>query len=95
MTERFHIIVEGLADLVFFEQYYRHLFGKSAPEGFIFKTDGKDNLNKFANKMRSMSANGGVNLVIFDADECFLYAEVLMVLSKDLDRFFFILIHKE
>ena len=69
MTERFHIIVEGLADLVFFEQYYRHLFGKSAPEGFIFKTDGKDNLNKFANKMRSMSANGGVNLVIFDADE--------------------------
>ena len=69
MTERFHIIVEGLADLVFFEQYYRHLFGKSAPEGFIFKTDGKDNLNKFANKMRSMSANGGMNLVIFDADE--------------------------
>ena len=69
MTERFHIIVEGLADLVFFEQYYRHLFGKSAPEGFIFKTDGKDNLYKFANKMRSMSANGGMNLVIFDADE--------------------------
>lgn len=69
MKERFHIIVEGLADLVFFEQYYQHLFGKPAPEGFIFKTDGKDNLNKFANKMRSMSANDGVNLVIFDADE--------------------------
>ena len=69
MKERFHIIVEGLADLVFFEQYYQHLFGKPAPEGFIFKTDGKDNLYKFANKMRSMSANDGVNLVIFDADE--------------------------
>ena len=69
MKERFHIIVEGLADLVFFEQYYKHLFGKPAPEGFIFKTDGKDNLDKFANKMRSMSANDGVNLVIYDADE--------------------------
>ncbi|MBR5959070.1 MAG: hypothetical protein IKZ99_11965 [Salinivirgaceae bacterium] len=69
MKERFHIIVEGIADLVFFEQYYQHLFGKPAPEGFIFKTDGKDNLHKFVNKMRSMTANDGVNLVIFDADK--------------------------
>lgn len=69
MKERFHIIVEGLADLVFFEQYYRHLFGKSAPNGFVFKTDGKDNLPKFANQMRTMSANGGINLVVFDADD--------------------------
>lgn len=69
MKERFHIIVEGLADLVFFEQYYRHLFGKPAPKGFIFKTDGKDNLPKFANQMRTMSANGGINLVVFDADD--------------------------
>ena len=69
MKERFHIIVEGIADLVFFEQYYQHLFGKPAPEGFIFKTDGKDNLHKFVNKMRSMTANDGVNIVIFDADK--------------------------
>ena len=69
MKERVHIIVEGLADLVFFEQYYRHLFGKSAPNGFVFKTDGKDNLPKFANQMRTMSANGGINLVVFDADD--------------------------
>ncbi len=69
MKERFHIIVEGFADLVFIKQYYRHLFGKPAPEGFIFKTDGKDNLPKFANQMHTMSANGGINLVIFDADE--------------------------
>ena len=69
MKERFHIIVEGIADLVFFEQYYQHLFGEPAPEGFIFKTDGKDNLHKFVNKMRSMTANDGVNLVIFDADK--------------------------
>ena len=69
MKERFHIIVEGLVDLVFFEQYYRHLFGKSAPNGFVFKTDGKDNLPKFANQMRTMSANGGINLVVFDADD--------------------------
>ncbi len=69
MKERFHIIVEGLADLVFFEQYYRHLFGKSAPNGFVFKTDGKNNLPKFANQMRTMSANGGINLVVFDADD--------------------------
>lgn len=69
MKELFHIIVEGLADLVFFEQYYRHLFGKPAPKGFVFKTDGKDNLPKFANQMRTMSANGGINLVVFDADD--------------------------
>lgn len=69
MKERFHIIVEGLADLVFFEQYYRHLFGKPVPKGFVFKTDGKDNLPKFANQMRTMSANGGINLVVFDADD--------------------------
>lgn len=69
MKERFHIIVEGLADLVFFEHYYRHLFGKPAPKGFVFKTDGKDNLPKFANQMRTMSANGGINLVVFDADD--------------------------
>lgn len=69
MKERFHIIVEGIADLVFFEQYYKQLFGKPAPEGFIFKTDGKDNLHKFVNKMSSMTANDGVNLVIFDADK--------------------------
>ena len=69
MKERFHIIVEGIADLVFFEQYYQHLFWKPAPEGFIFKTDGKDNLHKFVNKMNIMSANDGVNLVIFDADK--------------------------
>lgn len=69
MKERFHIIVEGIADLVFLEQYYQHLFGKPAPEGFIFKTDGKDNLHKFVNKMSSMTANDGVNLVIFDADK--------------------------
>ena len=69
MKDRFHIIVEGIADLVFFEQYYQHLFGEPAPEGFIFKTDGKDNLHKFVNKMSSMTANDGVNLVIFDADK--------------------------
>lgn len=55
--------------MVFFEQYYRHLFGKPAPKGFVFKTDGKDNLPKFANQMRTMSANGGINLVVFDADD--------------------------
>ena len=69
MRERFHIIVEGIADLVFFEQYYQHLFGKPAPEGFIFKTEGKDKLHNYANKMNIMSANDGVNLVIFDADK--------------------------
>ena len=69
MRERFHIIVEGQADKVFFEQYYRYLFGVSAPENFIIATGGKDKIRNVANNLRSMTNQGGINLVIFDADE--------------------------
>lgn len=69
MKERFHIIVEGIADEVFIAQYLCHIFGQIIPDGCIVKTDGKDNRQTATNKMREMSANGGINLVIFDADQ--------------------------
>ena len=69
MKDRFHIIVEGVADKVFIEQYFCHVFGQAAPDGCIVKTNGKDNLQAMANQMREISANDGINLVIFDADQ--------------------------
>lgn len=68
MKSEFHIFVEGDADKVFIEQYLHHIFGCSVPEGRIITTNGKDNLQAAANQMREMSANGGVSLIIFDAD---------------------------
>ena len=68
MKTRFHIIVEGIADKVFIEQFFYHVFGSPIPYGFIVPTGGKDNRQDATNKMRNMSAYGGTNLVIFDAD---------------------------
>jgi hypothetical protein len=68
MKDKFHIIVEGKADKTFVEQYFCHIFGVSVPKDFIVPTGGKDNQQNATNRMRSMSANGGTNLVIFDAD---------------------------
>lgn len=67
--KKFLIFVEGIADEVFIGQYFHHIFGYAAPDGCFVKTDGKDNLQVMANQMREMSANGGVNLVIFDSDQ--------------------------
>lgn len=69
MKDRFHIIVEGVADKVFIEQYFCYVFGQTAPDGCIVETKGKDNLQAMANQMREISANDGINLVIFDADQ--------------------------
>lgn len=66
--KKFLIVVEGIADEVFVGQYFRHIFGYTAPEGCFVKTDGKDNRQVATNKMREMSAYGGINLVIFDTD---------------------------
>lgn len=68
MKSLFHIIVEGIADKVFIEQYFRHIFGSSA-NGRIVPIGGKDQKQIAANQMREISANGGTNLVIFDADQ--------------------------
>ena len=75
--KRFQIIVEGDADKKFFEDYYYHIFGEKAPKDSITHP-GKDSDTGGYQKLRSedsigaMRQNtdmGGINLVIFDADE--------------------------
>lgn len=77
MMVRFQIIVEGDADKRFFEDYYHHLFNEKAPKGSI-SHPGKDGDTGGYQKLRSEDAIGtmrqntdlgGINLVIFDADE--------------------------
>ena len=74
---RFQIIVEREADVRFIENYYHHLFHEKAPKGSI-SHPGKDNDTGGYQKLRSEDSIGslrqntdlgGINLVIFDADE--------------------------
>ena len=71
MKDRFLIVVEGIADETFIRQYLYLLFGQKVPDNFILRTNGKDNLKSSVaiNRMRSMPDQGGINLVIFDADD--------------------------
>lgn len=73
MKKEFNIFVEGLADARFFKQYINHLFGETIADERLVILKGWDNLRTEASalRMRSMSANGGVNLVIVDADNDF------------------------
>lgn len=75
--KRFQIIVEGDADKKFFEDYYHHIFGEKAPKSSITHP-GKDGDTGGYQKLKSEDAiglmrqntdMGGINLVIFDADE--------------------------
>ena len=74
---RFQIIVEVDADKKFFEDYYHHIFGEKAPKGSIThpgkgsKTGGYQKLKSedAIGAMRQNTDLGGINLVIFDADE--------------------------
>lgn len=75
--KRFQIIVEGDADKKFFEDYYHHIFGEKALKGSITHP-GKDGDTGGYQKLKSEDAiglmrqntdMGGINLVIFDADE--------------------------
>lgn len=74
---KFLIIVEGEADKKFFKDYYHHLFQQKAPEGSIIHP-AKDGETGGYTKLKSevalgaMHQNtdlGGINLVIFDADD--------------------------
>ena len=74
---RFQIIVEGDADQKFFEDYYHHVFGEKALKDSITHP-GKDGDTGGYQKLKSEDAIGamrqntdlgGINLVIFDADE--------------------------
>ena len=66
----FTLYVEGIADMVFFKQYLLHCFGIVVPEEQIVNLEGWTNLKGIAalRRMRSTTDNGGVNLVILDAD---------------------------
>ena len=75
--KRFLIIVEGEADKKFFLDYFHHLFGEQAPKDSIIHS-GKDSdtggytklkSEESLQAMRKNTNQGGVNLVIFDADE--------------------------
>ena len=74
MRKDFNIYVEGIADARFLKQYIRHVFGEDIADERFVVLKGWDNLKTEASaaRMRSMSANGGVNLVIVDADKDFL-----------------------
>lgn len=75
--KKFLIIVEGEADKKFIKDFYHHLFKTSAPKNSIIHTGdlsgdtgGYKKLASEINlqQMRMNSDQGGVNLVIFDAD---------------------------
>lgn len=75
--KKFLIFVEGEADKKFFQDYYHHLFQQKAPENSVIHpgkdddTGGYQKLEKedALQAMRQNTDNGGVNLVIFDADK--------------------------
>ena len=71
MKGLFTIYVEGIADVVFFKQYIHHLWGVEVPENSIVKLDGWTNLKgvTWQQRMKTMTDNGGTNIVIIDADK--------------------------
>ena len=77
MTRSNTIFVEGVADERFIWQLAEHLFGDISERINIIRTDGCSNLmspkkqTAYINQMKRTSADNGVNLVIFDADDDF------------------------
>lgn len=75
--KKFLIIVEGEGDKKFFQDYFHHLFQQKAPENSMMLSGIDDKAGGYhkletqttLQAMRQNSDNGGVNLVIFDADE--------------------------
>ena len=75
MKEVFKIFVEGVADKRFIEQLLLHIWGVTVDENCVISTGGYTNLlgkktmSAYVNQMKMTTDDGGVNLVIFDADE--------------------------
>ena len=69
--KKFLIIVEGDADKKFMEDYYHHLFQTPAPKNSIIHTGGYKKLadEVILRQMQMNTDQGGMNLVIFDADD--------------------------
>lgn len=74
MKDTYKIFVEGIADKRFIEQLLESIFNEHVSPGNLIKTDGYTNLTStkkeqtFINEMQRNTADGGINLVIFDAD---------------------------
>lgn len=77
MKHTFKIFVEGDADKRFILQLLKSMFGISIDEDHVVISTGCDSLispkkeEVYLNLMRRTSADGGINLVIFDADNDF------------------------
>ena len=74
MMGNYKIFVEGEADKRFIEQLVQHLWNASPEEISVIVTNGYANMmahgteSAYINQMRRTTDDGGVNLVIFDAD---------------------------
>jgi hypothetical protein len=78
MKKNYNIFVEGVADGCFFKQYISHLSGEEVEDERLVILKGWDNLKTEASavRMKSMTANDGVNIVVVDADKDFLARKV-------------------
>lgn len=90
--KKFKIFVEGEADKKFFEDFFLHLFNSTPPKNSIIHVGGKDKLKAQASQMKENAGQGGVNLVIFDADKDAKYRrnellEVKTVKNVDFELF--------
>lgn len=74
MKDLYRIFVEGDADKRFIAQLLESIFNENIPSGNIIPTHGYTNLiavdkeRTFINEMQRTTADGGINLVVFDAD---------------------------
>ena len=78
MKKNYNIFVEGVADERFFKQYISHVSGEEVEDERLVILKGWDNLKTEASavRMKSMTANDGVNIVVVDADKDFLARKV-------------------
>lgn len=69
--KRFQIFVEGIADKKFVLDYIHHAFQRKAPDDCIISTGGYKKLKseEIRGAMLQNMDQGGINVVIFDADE--------------------------
>ena len=70
MSQRVKIIVEGVADKTFLIQYVSSTFDIQLSCDDVITTGGWNEIksNTFVNQLKKNTDDGGVNLVIFDAD---------------------------
>lgn len=77
MKKNYKIFVEGDADKRFISQLLEFIFNASVDKDCIVKTSGWNSLISptteatYLNQMKKTTADGGTNLVIFDADDDF------------------------